>query len=275
MIERLSMKVNSTELRTTIKKLQSIGPMVFQGSEFGYNMFGGWNLQSRTADYKDGFQVGIERCIRNGKFDYKLAKFLNYSHPFEHVVKTQACLRPYSEILDYLAEQGFYPRRARVTCLKAGGKSIIHRDAPDDQYMCRIHIPIYTNDKCFHWMDYKGKQEKYHMPANGDVFILPVNVMHQITNGSNHDRYHFIVDVYDTKGLTENFKYDGDVNLLIEEAKNYRNIIDRTSLPWYWKIAYAIGRQIVVMKFKAEQKVIQASYKLNDDIKSGKYESKK
>lgn len=263
MIEKLNMKVNAAELRTTIPKLKEIGPMVFQGSEFGYKNFGGWNLQSRTGDYKDGFQVGVEKCWRNGKFDYRLAKFLDYSHAFEHKNKTQACLKPYATILNFLESEGFYPRRARVTCLKAGSKSIIHRDAPDDVYMCRIHIPIITNDQCYHWMDYKGDQKYFHMPADGSVFILPVNVMHQITNQSQQDRYHMIVDVYDTKKVTKNFKYDGDVNFLINEAKEYRKIIDSTPLPWYWKIAYSIGRQIVVTKFKMEQKMIHASYKLN------------
>ena len=78
-IERLPYGVDIESLRKTIDDVKNVGPMIFQGSEFGYNNFGGWNLQSRTGDYRDGFQVGIEKCWRKvwkpGTFNYHLAKF--------------------------------------------------------------------------------------------------------------------------------------------------------------------------------------------------------
>lgn len=264
-IEKLNFRVDIGILRDSLSKIKDIGPMVFQGSEFGYKSFGGWNVQSRSGDYKDGFQVGIEKCYRkDGTFDYRLAKFLQYSHAFEHKNKTQVCLRHISEIIDYLEEKGFYPRRARVTCLKAHSKSIIHRDAPSNIYMARIHIPIITNPKCIHWMSINGNKRSYHMPADGSVYILPVNCLHQIINDSDEDRYHIIMDAYDTKSLTENFKYDGDINKLIEESKEYRKKIDETKLPLHWKIFYTIGMKFVLFKFKLEQKMIETSYKLNE-----------
>ena len=56
------------------------------------------------------------------------------------------------------------------------------------------------------------------MPADGSVYMLWVNCMHQIRNDSDEDRYHIICDAYDTQGITENFRYKQNINRLIEEA---------------------------------------------------------
>ena len=111
-IERLPYEVNLQSLVDTLKNdVMKVGPMVFQGSEFGYNNFAGWNLQSRSGDYRDGFQIGIEHCYRkDGSFNYHLAKFLDYSHAFEHKNKTNACVGAISDVVDFLEEKGFYPR---------------------------------------------------------------------------------------------------------------------------------------------------------------------
>jgi hypothetical protein len=51
------------------------------------------------------------------------------------------------------------------------------------------------------------------MPADGGVYILWTNLWHQIRNDSDEDRYHIIMDAYDTKKITKNFKYKGDFEL--------------------------------------------------------------
>jgi hypothetical protein len=263
-IERLPFGVNVDELRNSLEEIKKIGPMVFQGSEFGYNNFGGWNLQSRSGDYKDGFQIGIEKCLRKiwrpGTFNYHLAKFLDYSHGFEHKNKTNACVEPIGDIIDFLEEKGFYPRRMRLTCLKPHSKSIVHRDAPADKYLARIHIPLITNEKCIHWTEHG----ETHMPADGSVYMLWVNCMHQIRNDSDEDRYHIICDAYDTKEITQNFKYNGDINLLVNESIEYRKVLDSIKLNLFHKTLYTIGREFYLAKFKLEQKLIESSYKLND-----------
>ena len=263
-IERLPYGVDIELLRKHLEDVKKVGPMIFQGSEFGYNNFGGWNLQSRSGDYRDGFQVGIEKCWRkNGTFNYHLAKFLDYSHAFEHKNKTNACIGPFADVVDFLESKGFYPRRMRITCLKPHSKSIIHRDAPAEKYLARIHIPLITNEKCVHWTEHG----EAHMPADGSVYMLWVNCMHQIRNDSDEDRYHIICDAYDTQGITENFRYKQNINRLIEEANAYRRKLDSININPFWKIAYTIGREFYVAKFKIEQKLIAASYKLNDEPK--------
>ena len=264
-IERLPYGVDVESLVDALENgVKKVGPMVFQGSEFGYNNFGGWNLQSRSGDYRDGFQIGIEHCWRkDGTFNYNLAKFLDYSHAFEHKNKTNACVGPIGDIVDFLEEKGFYPRRMRLTCLKPHSKSIIHRDAPSENYLARIHIPLITNEKCIHWTEFG----EAHMPADGSIYMLWVNCMHQIRNDSDEDRYHIICDAWDTRGVTKNFQYKNNINRLIEEGEAYRRKLDSIENEWYRTWAYSIGRQFHVTKFKIEQKLLEASYKLNNEPK--------
>ena len=256
-IEKLPYEVDVKSLVKNLNEIKQIGPMIMQGSEFGYNNFGGWNLQSRSGDYRDGFQVGIEKCYRkNGTFNYHLAKFLNYSHGFEHKNKTNACIDAFSEIVDFLELKGFYPRRMRLTCLKPHSKSIVHRDSPSSKYLARIHIPLITNEKCIHWTEYG----ETHMPADGSVYMLWVNCMHQIRNDSDEERYHIICDAYDTKGITQNFKYDKDINLLIKESEIYRQRIDETKNSFIRNLFYKVAVKIYMIKFKIEQKKLKQQF---------------
>ena len=111
-----------------------------------------------------------------------------------------------------------------------------------------------------HWTEYG----EAHMPADGSVFMLWVNCMHQIRNDSDEERYHLFCDAYDTQGVTENFKYTDNINKLIEEAEAYRKHLDSIHVDFFRKVIYSIGREVYVAKFKMEQKMIEASYKLND-----------
>ena len=61
-------------------------------------------------------------------------------------------------------------------------------------------------------------------------YILWVNRDHQVTNKSTENRYHIIMDAYDTKGVTKNFKYAGDINSLQRDADSFRQNIDAVTL---------------------------------------------
>jgi hypothetical protein len=92
--------------------------------------------------------------------------------------------------------------------------------------MARIHIPLITNKKCVHIC--QGKS--LHMPADGSVYIMWVNVWHQIRNDSDEDRFHVIMDAYDTKHITNKFKYMGDIKLMENDAIQYRKNVDEVTL---------------------------------------------
>lgn len=237
--EKLDYKVDIDRLRKEVEdKVFSLGPQVIQGEEYEtpqYRGFGGWSLLTRTGDWHDGWEVyhsddkeTNDLFFPNGQYNYKAMKFLNVAHDsgLEHDKPTPACVGYIAEVLNDLEQLGFYPRRARVSCLQAHSKSLVHKDSASNNYMARIHIPLITNKKCVHICD----GQNLHMPADGSVYILWVNVWHQIRNDSDEDRYHIIMDAYDTKRITNDFKYMGDFSQLQNQAKEYRKNIDAVEL---------------------------------------------
>jgi hypothetical protein len=237
--EKLEYKVDIERLRKEVQdKVFSLGPQVIQGEDYEteqYRGFGGWSLLTRTGDWHDGWEVyhsddkeTNDLFFPNGQYNYKAMKFLNVAHDsgLEHDKPTPGCVGYISEVLNDLEQLGFYPRRARVSCLQAHSKSLVHKDSETNNYMARIHIPLITNEKCVHICD----GQSLHMPADGSVYILWVNMWHQIRNDSDEDRHHIIMDAYDTKKLTNDFKYMGDFSQLQKQAKEYRKSIDSVEL---------------------------------------------
>jgi hypothetical protein len=208
-----------------------LGRQIIQGEEYetvAYNGFGGWSITSRTGDWRDGWDFfqndqgkAMEEFFPKNDNNFKSLKFFDIAHSMEHKNPTQACVGEIAYIVNQLEDFGFYPRRVRVTCLKAGSKSLVHKDADDDEYMARIHIPLITNPKCV----FISEGQNLHMQA-GKAYMVWVNKWHQIRNDSDQDRYHIICDAYDTKGATSGFKYGGDITELEKHAEFVRTKID-------------------------------------------------
>lgn len=223
--EKLDYTVDIEKLKKEVRESVFIlGDQVVQGKEYEtpkYHGFGGWSLLSRDATWTDGWEAiqleqgqTLESFLPTQELIWKAYKHFNIYHGLEHDKPTEAYVGEIKKVLDDLRELGLTPCRARVACLKAHSKSLIHRDANSSEYMTRIHIPLWTNKKSVHIC--QGKN--LHMPADGGVWILWTNLWHQIRNDSDEDRYHIIMDAYDTKKITKNFKYEGDFEL-------YRNYI--------------------------------------------------
>jgi hypothetical protein len=237
--EKLDYKVDIDRLRKEVEdNVFTLGPQVIQGEDYEteqYHGFGGWSLLTRTGDWHDGWEVyhsddkeTNDLFFPNGQYNYKAMKYLNVAHDsgLEHDKPTPACVGYIKEVLDDLENLGFYPRRARVSCLQAHSKSLVHKDSSSNNYMARIHIPLITNKDCVHICD----GQNLHMPADGSVYMVWVNVWHQIRNDSDQDRYHIIMDAYDTKRITNEFKYMGDFSQLQQQAIQYRKNIDEAEL---------------------------------------------
>ena len=213
-----------------------LGEPVMQGAEYNsteYHGFGGYSVLSRTGDWRDGWEMGHiahsearQYVYPDGIPNYRALKYLNFSHGFEHNTPTQAYVGEIQRIVEQLANNGFYPRRARISLMKAGAVTTVHQDGSIDSYMARVHIPIVTNDACIH----SCEGIDLHMPADGSVYIMWVNRLHQAVNTSTQDRYHILMDVYDTNGLTENFKYAKDISILQQEADAFRQKLDVITL---------------------------------------------
>jgi hypothetical protein len=235
--EQLNLNIDIEKLRKeVIGSVFPLGDQVIQGKEYEtpqYHGFGGWSITTRTGDWKDAwesFQTEqgevLESLLPTPELIVKALKYFNMAHSLEHNKPTQACVGEIKNVIDRLAEMGLNPRRVRVACLKAGCKSLVHKDADTSEYMARLHIPLWTNQKAV----FIAEGKHLHMPADGSAHIIWANIWHQIRNDSDIDRYHLIMDIYDTKHITQYFKYMGDFTKLETFAKEYREQLESVEL---------------------------------------------
>ena len=256
-------KFDHDKLLADVKKyVFPLGQQVIQGEEYetpAYHGFGGWSLLSANGDWRDGWDffqndegMAMETFFPKDDNNYKSLKFFNISMSTEHKNPTQGCQGEIARVLDQIRELGFYPSRARVTCLKAGAKSLVHKDADDNEYMARIHIPLITNPKC----TFTADGETLYMEP-GNIYMVWVNIWHQIRNDSDEDRYHIIMDAYDTKKITKHFKYEADINQLIEFHKEIRKEIDAAIItPEEYDRFETVRRQFVTQPKHVDKKHI-------------------
>jgi hypothetical protein len=217
------------------KHVFPLGAQVVQGEEYetpAYHGFGGWSITSRRGTWKDGWDFfqnddgeAMETYFPNNSNNYKTLKFFDIAMSMEHKNPTEACQGSIADVVQQIEALGFYPRRVRVTCLKAGAKSLVHKDANDDEYMARIHIPLITNPAC---VFISNGVNLFMEPRK--AYMVWVNDWHQIRNDSLEDRYHIIMDAYDTRGVTKNFKYHGDIQELIDHSNRVRDNIEAAEL---------------------------------------------
>jgi hypothetical protein len=262
-MERLEhlIKFDHTKLVEDVKKyVFPLGQQIIQGEEYetpAYHGFGGWSILSRTGKWQDGWDFfqndegeAMEVYFPKDDNNYKSLKFFDIGMSTEHDKPTEGCEGEIAKVLDQIKELGFYPSRARITCLKAGAKSLVHKDADNNEYMARIHIPLITNPKCV----FIQNGQNLHMEP-GSVWMVWVNNWHQIRNDSNEDRYHLIMDAYDTKKLTQFFKYEGEIQELIDFHKIIRKRIDESVITPEEYEKFEAVRQTFVTKPKHESKI--------------------
>lgn len=154
--------------------------------------FGGWSITSRTGSWKDGWRKENEVV----------------DDPLTYTTPTELCIGYMQEVVNDLKNKGFRPCKVRINNLPPNSQSTIHRDYPPTHFRARLHIPILTNKQCCHilYNNAEVEQDRIHMIADGSVYMFWANIKHQYINRSNENRYHIVIDVLDTKGITENFK---------------------------------------------------------------------
>lgn len=234
--EELNFEYDLERLRKDVREhVFTLGDQVVQGEDYEtplYHGFGGWSILSRNADWRDGWEViqthagnTLESFFPTQEMITKAYKYFNIAHSLEYDKPTQAYVRYIREVIEQLKDMGLTPRRVRVTCLKAHSKSLVHKDAETTEYMARLHLPLWSNDKCVFVCE--GKH--LHMKPGG-AYIIWANQWHQIRNDSDEDRYHILMDIYDTKNITKNFKYEGNFNELQAHANTQREMVDSMEL---------------------------------------------
>jgi len=235
--EKLNVQFDIDKLRKEVEEnVFTLGDQVIQGKEYetkNYHGFGGWSILSKNADWREGWEViqnehglNLENFLPTKELITKSYKYFGISHSLEHDKPTQACVGEIKKVIDELRNLGLEPRRARITCLQPHCKSLVHKDSESTDYMARIHIPLWTNKKCVHIC--QGRN--LHMPADGSAYIMWVNLWHQIRNDSDEPRYHMIMDAYDTKKITQYFKYEGEFEQLENFSRAFRQEINEMEL---------------------------------------------
>lgn len=194
--EKIDLKFDVERLRDQL--VSSIFPLP---PHMESESFGGWSVLSSNGSYLDGWK-GAEAFKKDfmpgATIDEKLAAIgAKRSSAYTHA--TEICQGYLAEVIETIRAVGLTPMRARISMLKANGKSTIHRDAQDHEYAVRLHVPLITNEKCF----FKTEEGAVHLPASGEAFLLRVNRWHQVTNESDSDRIHLIMSVLDKNGFSK------------------------------------------------------------------------
>jgi hypothetical protein len=242
------------------EQIMPLGNQVIQGEDYetpAFHGFGGWSVTSQSGDWKDGWDVFHDNendgrldifSQRNGP-NFEALKFFGINHSMECNVPTKAYVGEFARLLAHLESLKMYPRRARITCLKAGSKSMVHSDAGFGDYMARLHIPLITNPKCVYICD----GVHLHKEA-GKAYAVWVNRYHQIRNDSDQDRYHLIMDFYDVGKNTKTFHYEGDITQLEDLAVRMRTGIDQAVISPELLEKFEAVRQQFVTKGKPNAK---------------------
>lgn len=132
----------------------------------------GWAVTSDDGDIHNGVKQQKQNTIKNS-------------------IKTPLCNGYLEYLIDQLEEKKLGLFRCRILKLVDGEMVMkFHKDASIPYY--RLHIPIYTNETCkFQWR-YNGAIHSAHMPADGSVYFVRVDVDHRAINATDVERVHFV-----------------------------------------------------------------------------------
>ena len=210
-LEILDINVDVDKLRSSLKSIQRKYPFPYEPFREGY---GGWSIQSEVENgsYDDGWTVGTSMKMRNIQQSVKRTN----TNIHEYNKKTDCCIEYFDELLNKFDQLGFMTSRARVAYMGPDRELSLHRDVPPNIYRCRIHIPIFTNYNCWHILyDQDGVKEidRVHLQV-GNAYMFKVNNFHKAVNWGEQDRYHFVMNGFDSHQITRLNKFDPNVNLV-------------------------------------------------------------
>jgi len=209
--EKININVDKKRLVKYIDQLKTLHP----NPHFPYRPgYGGWSLQSTeiNGSYADCWKVSryFNTPTENTSPSIEREDILNQKY------STDCRFGYISEIMDQLESLGFLLRRSRIAMMPGRDGTKIHRDCDDDIYRVRIHVPIITNNHCYHiWYNNEGDQELHREHLSpGNVYAIKVNNVHQAINDGLTTRYHLVMTAWDINGYTETMKFKSDVATL-------------------------------------------------------------
>jgi hypothetical protein len=168
------------------------------------DVWGGWSVWSGTGFSRDGFQISSGATFMsddNGAFSEDQSAVASWLQ----TVPTEICSGYLADVMNEIKKRGLYPCRARIARLVPNSASSWHRDCPAERYMVRLHIPIFTNEKCLFFVEDEDTKEQQgmHLPADGTAWFVSTNIIHRITNDGQEDRLHLLMDVTDKYGFSK------------------------------------------------------------------------
>ena len=98
--------------------------------------------------------------------------------------------------------------RVRLMKIKANSKIGKHSDKIDKDFgledgnIVRIHVPIRTNDQVEFYLWEKREKLTNYLKV-GHFYYVDVRAPHAVTNNSDVDRIHLVMDVYVNRGIRE------------------------------------------------------------------------
>ncbi len=168
-----------------------------------YPGYQGWSLLSEDGTVYSGWNESAVVFNDKGEMDfiksYEKKKSLGLMNDSKHNIPTELMTPELNEIFDFISSKGLNPCRMRVSVLRAGHELYWHSDAPENVYSVRLHIPLITNDQAF----FETETEREHLVANGNAYFVKVNRKHRVVNYGTTDRWHLIMDVTDSHGITK------------------------------------------------------------------------
>lgn len=193
--EKLDLFVDINNLIQHLKDVVLSKPMVRPSDSFG-----GWSVLSSNGNYQDGWQPGHLLLQADVAEKEKMAIQSTIAKKFsDFKIETEICTGYLLNVIHMIRSHNLNPYRARIICLSPGGASVWHRDARDDQYAVRLHIPILTNEGCF----FETLEERAHLPADGSSYAIYVNREHRVVNEGKTPRYHLVMNISDDSEVTQ------------------------------------------------------------------------
>ena len=194
--EKATFGFDIEKLRDWYETIVTPLPPVFPGRE---GFWGGWGIWTDSGRWEDGFAQGRRSSIETG-FDKVQPSAPGFRNSHGQRVPTSIFTGYITEVMDTIWDLNLSPSRVRVAMLKPGGGTTDwHRDIDGDIYMARLHIPIYTNDRCKFCImnEQTGTEYKKHFPADGSAYFVSTNLVHRAYNGGDEPRVHIIMDILD------------------------------------------------------------------------------
>jgi hypothetical protein len=209
-VEHLNFKVDISQLQYYYDRLKT---------EFQMH---NWSYANNLNDVKEdiysynknkinkdanGWAITFPKYLENGKAIAPWTRinknFVVDSNTLIEETKTPMVFGLINELLNQIP----YARNISLTVLEPGSHIVPHTD---EDYLLRVHIPIYTSKHC-QWLTVNGLEPMYEM---GQAYLCDTRQMHSIYNDGSTDRVHllFAIDpMYEEhiKSITGVIKLDG------------------------------------------------------------------